>query len=189
MSSTAALLFALGMAAAQTLPSGPLVVRGFTLRFEPAGTFTLSGEGWPPMAGTWTTSGNEVTLHNTTGPKDCMNPARYAFTVDGARVGLSAVADDCKVRQMILNGSQWLPAGTSPAAAARRIVHTPGPVKGALPAANGSGTGRRSADVKRPAWRIRRTCLSAGIRRPAKTFCGRRRFPGCRTRVRSCGAM
>ena len=121
------------------LPTGPLVVRDFTLRFEPAGTFTLSGQGWPSMAGTWTTSGNEVTLQNTTGPKDCMSPARYAFTIDGARVGLSAVADDCKVRQMILNGSQWLPPGTSPAAAARRIVLTPGPVKGALPAANGIG--------------------------------------------------
>ena len=91
------------------------------------------------MAGTWTTSGDEVTLRNTTGPKDCTSPARYAFTIDGARVGLSAVADDCKVRHMILNGSQWLPPGTSAAAAARRIVLTPGPVTGALPAANGIG--------------------------------------------------
>ena len=155
MTTTAALLVALGMAAAQTLPSGPLVVRGFTLRFEPAGTFTLSGEGWPSMAGTWTTSGNEVTLQNTTGPKDCVNPARYAFTIDGVRVGLSAVADDCKVRQMILNGSQWLPPGASPAAAARRIVHTPGPVKGALPAAKGVGhwpafRGREASGVADP---------------------------------------
>ena len=127
------------MAAAQTLPSGPLVVRDFTLRFDPAGTFTLSGVGWPTMAGTWTASGNEVTLQNTAGPKDCLNPARYSFTIDGARVSLAMVADDCKVRQMILDGSQWLPPGASPAGAARRIVHTPGPVTGALPAAAGVG--------------------------------------------------
>jgi hypothetical protein len=31
----------------QTLPSGPLVIRAFTLQFNPTGTFTLSGEGWP----------------------------------------------------------------------------------------------------------------------------------------------
>ena len=99
----AAVFFALGMAGAQTLPSGPLVVRDFTLRFDPAGTFTLSGVGWPPMAGTWTARGGEVSLQNSTGPKDCMNPARYSFTVDGARVSLAMVADDCKVRQMILD--------------------------------------------------------------------------------------
>src|SRR5688500_14341847 len=134
-----ALVLALEVAAAQTLPSGPLAVRDFTLRFDPAGTFTLSGAGWPTMAGMWTASGNEVTLRNTSGPKDCMNPARYSFTIDGARVSLAALADDCKVRQMILDGSQWLPAGTARAAAPRRIVHTPGPVKGALPAVTGVG--------------------------------------------------
>src|SRR5688572_11772588 len=136
---TAALVLALGVAAAQTLPSGPLAVRDFTLRFDPAGTFTLSGAGWPTMAGMWTASGKEVTLRNTSGPKDCMNPARYSFTIDGARVSLAALADDCKVRQMILDGSQWLPPGASPAAAPRRIVLTPGPVTGALPAAAGTG--------------------------------------------------
>ena len=46
-----------------------------------------------------------------------MNPARYTFTVDGARVSLAMVADDCKVRQMILDRSHWLPPGTSAAAA------------------------------------------------------------------------
>jgi outer membrane protein assembly factor BamB len=136
---TAALVLALGVAAAQTLPSGPLAVRDFTLRFDPAGTFTLSGAGWPTMAGMWTASGNEVTLRNTSGPKDCMNPARYSFTIDGARVSLAALADDCKVRQMILDGSQWLPPGTARATEPRRIVHTPGPVKGALPAVTGVG--------------------------------------------------
>jgi outer membrane protein assembly factor BamB len=122
-----------------SLPTGPLVVRDFTLRFDPAGTFTLSGVGWPTMAGTWTTGGSEVTLQNTAGPKDCLNPARYSFAIDGARVSLATIKDDCKVRQMILDGSQWLPPGASPAVAARRIVLTPGPVTGALPAAAGVG--------------------------------------------------
>ena len=135
----AALLFAIAAMAAQTLPYGPLVVRDFTLRFDPAGTFTLSGVGWPTMAGTWTASGSEVTLQNTTGPKECLNPARYSFTIDGARVGLAMVADDCKVRQMILDGSQWLPPGAAPATPARRFVLTPGPVTGALPTASGTG--------------------------------------------------
>ena len=135
----AALLFAIATMAAQTLPTGPLVVRDFTLRFDPAGTFTLSGVGWPPMAGTWSASGSEVTLRNTAGPKDCLNPARYSFTIDGARVSFAMVADDCKVRQMILDGSQWLPPGASPAAPVRRFVLTPGPVTGALPTASGTG--------------------------------------------------
>ena len=52
----------------------PLVIRDFTLQFDPAGTFSLSGAGWPTMAGTWTSSGNEVTLTNTAGPKDCTEP-------------------------------------------------------------------------------------------------------------------
>ena len=43
--------------AQQTLPSGPLVIRAFTLNFDPAGRFTLAGDGWPSMAGTWATSG------------------------------------------------------------------------------------------------------------------------------------
>ena len=70
----AALLFTLGLAAAQTLPAGPLVVRDFTLQFNPAGTFTLSGAGWPTMAGTWTASGSEVTLQLTGKPPDDRSP-------------------------------------------------------------------------------------------------------------------
>ena len=41
---------ALLTAVRKRLPSGPLVVRDFTLRFDPAGTFTLAGVGgrrWP----------------------------------------------------------------------------------------------------------------------------------------------
>ena len=44
------------------LTAGPLVIRDFTLRFDPSGTFALSGAGWPAMNGTWTVTGSEVTV-------------------------------------------------------------------------------------------------------------------------------
>ena len=50
------------------LPTGPLAMRDFRLQFDPAGTFSLSGEGWPAMAGTWTLAGSEITLQNQIGP-------------------------------------------------------------------------------------------------------------------------
>ena len=53
-SALVACLITVSPSAQQSLPSGPLVIRAFTLRFDPAGTFTLSGDGWPSMAGTWT---------------------------------------------------------------------------------------------------------------------------------------
>jgi len=108
--------------AQQTLPSGPLVIRAFTLRFDPAGTFTLSGDGWTSMAGTWTTSSREVALQLQNGPKDCTGAGRYTFSVDGERVSFNLIADACQPRRMILDRSQWLPPGVQPAMEARRIV-------------------------------------------------------------------
>ena len=123
-----------------SLPSAPLVIRDFTLQFDPAGTFSLTGAGWPSMTGSWTVTGSEVTLTNTAGPKDCMNPARYGFAVDGQRVRFSLVADDCKPRGMILDRSEWLPRGVTAPMAVRRIVRTPGNGRGPMPArAAGAG--------------------------------------------------
>jgi outer membrane protein assembly factor BamB len=116
------------------------VIRAFTLTFDPAGTFTLAGDGWPSMAGTWTTSGRELALQLQNGPKDCSGTGRYTFSVDDARVSFTLIADECQPRRMILDRSQWLPRGVQPAIAARRIVRTGGTAKGALPPqANGSG--------------------------------------------------
>ncbi len=142
MTRLAAILLALGstLAAQTALPSAPLVIRDFTLQFEPAGTFSLSGAGWPTMTGTWRVSGSEVTLTNTAGPKDCMNPARYGFAIDGQRVRLTLVVDDCKPRGMILDRREWLPRGVTAPVAERRIVRTAGPARGPLPAPAG-GTG------------------------------------------------
>ncbi|HYE85309.1 MAG TPA: PQQ-binding-like beta-propeller repeat protein [Vicinamibacterales bacterium] len=115
------------------LPSGPLAMRDFRLQFDPAGTFTLSGPGWPSMSGTWTIAGTEMTLANQPGPAKCSGPARYRISVDGSRVGLDLIADDCQPRRMILDRSRWNPPGIDAAAPARSIVTTPGTAKGPLP--------------------------------------------------------
>src|SRR6202008_1714485 len=97
----------------------------------------LSGAGWPAMTGTWAVSGSEVTLTNTAGPKDCLNPARYGFATDGPRVRFTLVVDECKPRGMILHGSEWLPRGVAAPIPVRRIVRTAGTAKGAPPAPAG----------------------------------------------------
>jgi outer membrane protein assembly factor BamB len=137
----ATLLIALVSGAAQSLPSGPLVIRDFTLRFDQGGAFSLSGAGWPAMNGTWTSSGSEVTIQLQNPPKGCGDPGRYAFAVDGPRVSFSLVGtDECMARRMILDRSQWLPSGMSPEVAPRRIARTAGTAKGGLPTAV-KGTG------------------------------------------------
>ena len=121
--------------AQSALPAAPLAMRAFTLHFDPAGTFSLEGPEWPSMSGTWTTSGNGVTLQIRSGPQACAEPGRYTFAIDGARVSFAAVADTCEPRRMILDRSQWMPSGTAPPPAARTIARTTGPVKEALPRA------------------------------------------------------
>jgi outer membrane protein assembly factor BamB len=132
-------LIAVTVSAQATLPSVPLVIRAFTLRFDPAGTFTLSGEGWPSMSGTWTASGREVTLQLQNGPTNCSGAGRYTFAIDGARVSFDVIADDCQPRKMILDRSQWLPRGTPPPIELRRIIRSAGTATGAWPAARGTG--------------------------------------------------
>jgi outer membrane protein assembly factor BamB len=116
-----------------TLPTGPLVIRDFTLQFHQGGAFSLSGEGWPSMAGAWTASGNEVTIQLHDAPNGCGGPGRYTFAIEGAGVNLSLVADDCTPRRMILDRSRWLPRGTTVTIPERRIIRTPGTATGALP--------------------------------------------------------
>ena len=133
-------LITVAPSAQQSLPSGPFVIRAFTLRFDPAGTFTLTGEGWPSMDGTWRASGREVSLQLQNGPKDCAGAGRYTFSVDGSRVTFNVIADTCQPRRMILDSSQWLPPGVQPATEARRIVRGVGVPKSALPR-QAQGTG------------------------------------------------
>jgi outer membrane protein assembly factor BamB len=118
---------------AQTLPSGPLVIRDFTLQFDAAGTFSLTGAGWPAMNGSWKSSGSEVTLLLQPGAKDCTAPGVYTFALAGQRVNFSLVKDDCTPRRMILDRSSWLPRGVAAEIPARTITRRPGDARGALP--------------------------------------------------------
>lgn len=79
-----------GNAATQSrLPEGPLVIRDFTRQFNPAGTFDLTGAGWPAMSGAWTVTGSNVTLQMPKGPDGCTGPGRYTFAVAGAQVSFT----------------------------------------------------------------------------------------------------
>ena len=133
MARLAALLLLLAQPA---IPTGPLSMRDFRLQFDPAGTFTLGGDaGWPPMGGTWSINGREITLIGQSGPKECATTARYAWIVEGPGFGLDAIEDTCQARRMILDRSRWLPPGTTTPATARSIVRTAGPARGPLPLA------------------------------------------------------
>ena len=152
MARLAALLFLLALAQ-PAIPTGPLAMRDFRLQFDPAGTFKLTGEGWPAMAGDWQRSGAEITLHNTSGPQNCGGAARYTLSTEGAQVGLDVIADECQVRRMILDRSRWLPPGTASATTTRNIVRTAGAAKTPLRSAKtGDGDwptfrGREAAGV------------------------------------------
>src|SRR5205085_10070044 len=50
------------------LPDYPLAFGGFLMRFDPAGTFTLEGSGWPRLNGNWKTQGSEIELLMTGAP-------------------------------------------------------------------------------------------------------------------------
>lgn len=132
----AVLVAGAAMASAPTaqsaLPSTPLVMREFALRFDPAGTFSLQGSGWPSMSGTWTASGGSVILRLQPGTEACKESGRYTFAMEGARVRFEVVADSCRPRRMILDRSEWLPPGAVPAPTVRTIRHTAGTAKGAL---------------------------------------------------------
>jgi outer membrane protein assembly factor BamB len=121
------------------VPSGPLAMRDFRLQFDPAGTFALSGAGWPAMTGTWKMSGAEITLQNQTGPQNCGGAARYTLSVDASRVGLDVISDECQARRMILDRSRWLPEGATTTTPVRQIIRTAGtataPLRAAKPGA------------------------------------------------------
>jgi outer membrane protein assembly factor BamB len=94
-----------------TLPSQPLQYGFFTITFSADGTFSIIGKEWPEMKGTWKTDKDDLVVA-TTGPREgCDKPGRYKYKVEGARVRLTTVADDCVPRQMVLRESTWRPVG------------------------------------------------------------------------------
>jgi len=92
------------------------------------------------MAGTFTTTGNQVRLVLTNSLKGCGEPGTYGFAIDGTRVSFALVSDTCAPRRMILDRSEWLPRGVAAPIPPRRIVRTGGTARGALPPSAG-GTG------------------------------------------------
>src|SRR5215207_263277 len=107
-----------------SLPSNPLKFGVFTARFDPAGTFTVEGDRWPKLSGTWKNLGSEVELLISGGPGGCDGPGKYRYDTDGKRLSFNLVSDECKPRQMILNGSTWLPAGEAVTRTPRKITRT-----------------------------------------------------------------
>ena len=104
------------------LPSTPLTFGFFTARFDPSGTFTLEGEGWPPFKGTWKVEAAFVL--STPDVRNCAGEGRYRLAVDNGLVHFDVESDGCQPRRMIVDRSTWRPAGTVEPIAARHIART-----------------------------------------------------------------
>lgn len=132
------------------LPTEPLAFGAFIVRFNPGGTFTLEGKGWPALNGNWKLLGSEIELLMSGGPGGCDGPGRYRLRNEGNHVGFDLVADECRVRRMIIDRSTWAPASEARTIPPRRITATAKarPPKTADPkTANGSWPSFRGAQA------------------------------------------
>jgi len=108
------------------LPDYPLKFGAFVMRFDPGGTFSLKGTGWPALNGNWKLEGSQVEMLLSGGPGGCEGPGKYGVRNEGNRLTLSLVADDCRVRKMILDRSTWLPDSEKITRPERKILRTAG---------------------------------------------------------------
>ena len=122
--------------AAVQLPSHPLAFGAFVVRFDPGGTFTLEGRGWPALNGNWKLIASEIELTMSGGPGGCDGPGHYRLRQEGKQLGFTLVTDECTVRRMIVDRSTWLPAGEIKTLPPRRIVRTAGARAPARPERN-----------------------------------------------------
>ena len=122
------------------LPSTQIKFGAFVARFDPGGTFTLQGQGWPALNGNWKKTGVEIELTMSGGPGGCDGPGRYQFRVDGSRISFDVVSDNCMVRRMIIDRSTWIPATETVARPPRNIVRTAAKSTSTLPKP-GTGNG------------------------------------------------
>jgi outer membrane protein assembly factor BamB len=130
--------FAITVVARQAapLPSQPLHYGFFTLTLAADGTVSIVGKEWPAMKGTWKTENDELVVSTTGGPRQgCEGPGRYKYKVEGARLKLTMVADDCVPRSMVLRESTWRPEGETDPVATRTISRSGPERPPALPAA------------------------------------------------------
>jgi outer membrane protein assembly factor BamB len=104
-----------------TLPDGPLRFGVFSARFDPAGTFTLEGDRWPKLDGTWKVEGHEIEVTSTSPPQNCAPSGRYRVDTSGGHVKFAVIADACQVRRLILDRSDWRPAAETVTVPTRRI--------------------------------------------------------------------
>jgi len=136
-----AMLFAIGIVASSAsrsadarqqadvqVPAYAMKFGAFVAKFDPAGTFTLEGTGWPRLTGNWKSKGDEIELVVTTpgGPKGCEGLGRYRIRVDGTHFNFDVISDECVPRRMIIDRSNWAPATEVKTIAPRRIVRTAG---------------------------------------------------------------
>jgi outer membrane protein assembly factor BamB len=117
------------------LPSAPMAFGAFTATFDPNGTFTLQGQGWPTFNGTWKAQGGSIELYTSTAAGGCDKPGRYTYAIAGTRVTFTVVGDECVARRMILDRSEWRPSGEPVKIPERKIVRTAASRLAALPAA------------------------------------------------------
>lgn len=108
------------------LPSHSLKFGAFVMRFDPGGTFTLEGKGWPALSGSWKSEGAQIELLLSNGPGGCDGPGRYGVRKDTNKLILDLVSDECRPRRMILDRSSWLPDSEKVSLPARQIVRTAG---------------------------------------------------------------
>src|SRR6187399_121205 len=120
---------------AQSIPSTPLSYGFLSATFAADGTFTLAGQGWPKLSGTYKTANGEIEVVLAAPMTGCAENGKYRYAVDGKRVSFELVTDTCQVRRMMLGGSSWLPEGEKPPIPERRLVRTSAPTRRALPAA------------------------------------------------------
>jgi outer membrane protein assembly factor BamB len=118
-----------------SIPDAPLAFGAFSAQFRGDGTFSLAGEGWPSMQGTWTINGSEMELRLTGAPPECAGAARYTIAVNGPHLTFALVSDACVERRMILDRSEWRPASEPIVVPERRITLTVSPGTHELPRA------------------------------------------------------
>ena len=135
------------------LPSYPLRFGAFVARFDPGGTFTLQGQGWPALNGSWKSTGAEIELSMSGGPGGCDKAGKYRFRLDGTRVGFDLVSDDCTVRRMIVDRSTWIPASEPRTIPTRMITRTAG----------SQGFSRAAPDTEKGSWPSFRGPQASGI--------------------------
>jgi outer membrane protein assembly factor BamB len=124
-----------GARQAVSIPDIPLTFGAFTAQFRSDGTFSLSEKGESPFRGRWSVEAGEMRLSVDDPQKLCADSGRYGVAADGARLSFTLVADNCQLRRMIFDKSEWRPASETQAVPERRLVRTAAPGRSTLPTA------------------------------------------------------